>query len=140
MSVSSELPPKVLVVEDNLINQRVSKAMLQKLGFQVEIASNGAEGVEMWERGHYLAIIMDCQMPVLDGYSATQIIRKKELALPEPQHMPIIALTAHALPHDRQKCLDAGMDDYLTKPVERETLGAVLRRWISQPDFQTSAA
>ena len=123
---------QVLVVEDNLVNQRVSVAMLRRLGFEVDLASNGEEGVSKWENGDYDAIIMDCQMPVLDGYSATAQIRTRERNEGSGRHMPIIALTAFALPHDRQKCLDSGMDDYLTKPVDCEILGIVLRKWVAR--------
>lgn len=123
---------QVLVVEDNLLNQRVSVAMLRRLGFEVDLASNGEEGVYKWENGDYDAIIMDCQMPVLDGYSATAQIRTRERNEGSGRHMPIIALTAYALPHDRQKCLDSGMDDYLTKPVDCEVLGIMLRKWVAR--------
>ena len=123
---------QVLVVEDNLVNQRVSVAMLRRLGFEADLASNGEEGVSKWENGDYDAIIMDCQMPVLDGYSATAQIRTRERNEGSGRHMPIIALTAFALPHDRQKCLDSGMDDYLTKPVDCEILGIVLRKWVAR--------
>jgi len=123
---------QILVVEDNLVNQKVSAALLKRLGFVVEIANNGAEGVAKWAEGEFDAIIMDCQMPVLDGYSATAIIREKESAHPrsDGRRLPIIALTANTMPQDRQKCLDAGMDDYLTKPVAASELGAALHRWI----------
>ncbi len=126
--------PQVLVVEDNLVNQRISSLMLQKLGFAVDLANNGEEGVAMWAQGNYDAIIMDCQMPVLDGYSATAKIREQEQAqgFPSSRRMPIIALTAHAMPQDRQKCLDSGMDDYLTKPVVSRDLGAALNRWLNR--------
>ena len=123
---------QVLVVEDNLVNQRVSVAMLRRLGFEVDLASNGEEGVSKWENGDYDAIMMDCQMPVLDGYSATAQIRTRERNEGSGHHMPIIALTSFALPHDRQKCLDSGMDDYLTKPVDCEVLGIVLRKWVAR--------
>jgi two-component system, sensor histidine kinase and response regulator len=123
---------QVLVVEDNLVNQRIAKSMLQRLGYRVDIANNGEEGIAMWSMGDYDAIIMDCQMPVLDGYSATMRIREmeEELAREGRRRLPIIALTAHAMPYDRQKCLDAGMDDYLTKPVAVGDLGDTLTRWI----------
>ncbi|MCX6613787.1 MAG: response regulator [Acidobacteria bacterium] len=125
---------QVLVVEDNPVNQRISSLMLRKLGFAVDLANNGEEGVAMWAEGNYDAIIMDCQMPVLDGYSATARIREQELAQGQgsSHRLPIIALTAHAMSHDRQKCLDSGMDDYLTKPVEASELGATLNRWLKR--------
>jgi CheY-like chemotaxis protein len=123
---------QVLVVEDNLVNQKVSRAMLQKLGYQVDIANNGLEGVEMWANGSYDAIIMDCQMPMLDGYSATERIRQMENeGSAGRRRMPIIALTAHSMPYDRQKCLDSGMDDYLVKPVGLQVLGATLEKWLN---------
>ncbi len=130
----------VLVVEDNPVNQRISVLMLQRLGFVVDLASNGEEGVSMWAQRDYDAIIMDCQMPVLDGYSATARIREREQAEGHSKlrRMPIIALTAHALPHDRQKCLDSGMDDYLTKPVAARDLGAMLERWIQREHHKLS--
>ena len=126
--------PQVLVVEDNLVNQRISSLILKKLGFTVDLANNGEEGVAMWAQGNYDAIIMDCQMPVLDGYSATAKIREQEQAqgFKTNRRMPIIALTAQALPQDRQKCLDSGMDDYLTKPVDSSDLGAALNRWLNR--------
>lgn len=130
----------VLVVEDNLVNQRVSQALLKRLGLEVRIANNGEEGVATWEEGEYDAIIMDCQMPVLDGYSATALIRQREQEKQAAKRMPIIALTAFALPHDRQKCLDAGMDDYLTKPVAAQDLGETLRRWIADSRLEATAA
>ncbi len=125
---------QVLVVEDNLVNQKISSLMLRKLGFAVDLANNGEEGVAMWAEGNYDAIIMDCQMPVLDGYSATARIREQEQATGRASNhrMPIIALTAHAMPHDRQRCLDSGMDDYLTKPVASSDLGAALNRWLKR--------
>ena len=132
VSTPEKSAAQVLVVEDNLVNQRVSVAMLRRLGFEVDLACNGEEGVSKWEKGDYDAIIMDCQMPVLDGYSATAQIRSRERSEGNGRHMPIIALTAHALPHDRQKCLDSGMDDYLTKPVDCKVLGIVLHKWVAR--------
>ncbi len=127
-----EVLGQVLVVEDNVVNQKVSKAMLQRLGFAVDIANNGQEGVDKWEHGHYDAIIMDCQMPVLDGYSATAIIRQREQLSTDPakRRMPIIALTAHGFQEERRRCLESGMDDFLTKPVSIGELGATLHQWI----------
>lgn len=126
----NDAPRTVLVVEDNLVNQRVSAAMLKRLGFAVELANNGEEGVSKWEQGQYVAIIMDCQMPVLDGYSATARIRQQELDQQRDRRMPIIALTANTLEEDRQRCFDSGMDDYLTKPVDVQVLGYTLNQWI----------
>jgi len=131
MPLSAAQAGQVLVVEDNPVNQRISKLMLQRLGYSVDIAVNGQEGIEKWSLGTYDAIIMDCQMPVLDGYSATTRIRALELSRTD-RRMPIIALTANCMPGDRQKCLDSGMDDYLMKPVGVQELGAALGRWLER--------
>jgi PAS domain S-box-containing protein len=117
---------RVLVAEDESVNQRVVKHFLQKLGFQVELANNGAEAVTAWQTGQYDLILMDCQMPVLDGYAATRAIRAQE---PSGQHIPIIALTAHAMKGADEECKAAGMDDYLTKPIDRMRLEACLMQW-----------
>ncbi|MDX1634557.1 MAG: ATP-binding protein [Marinobacter sp.] len=119
-----------LVVEDNLVNQRVATALLTRLGFQAEAVSHGHEAVERVKaNGHYAVILMDCQMPVMDGYEATRAIREWELdkGLPE---VPIIALTADALPGTETACREAGMNDYLAKPVRKDNLRAVLSRWV----------
>lgn len=118
---------KILLAEDNQVNQLVAVTMLQKLGYAVEVVSDGAQAVEAAQRGGYACVLMDCMMPNLDGYAATGFIRKAETGRPR---VPIIALTANALPEDRQRCLDAGMDDFLTKPLRINQLAAVLDRWI----------
>jgi two-component system sensor histidine kinase/response regulator len=117
----------VLIAEDDEINQAVAKALLGKRGFHTVIAHNGREAVEMAAAGDYAAIFMDCQMPELDGYDATRRIRDAE----HDSHALIIAMTAHSMRGDRENCLDAGMDDYLSKPVQGDELDAVLRRWLS---------
>eukprot|EP01101_Sappina_pedata_P012505 TRINITY_DN861_c0_g3_i1.p1 TRINITY_DN861_c0_g3~~TRINITY_DN861_c0_g3_i1.p1 ORF type:complete len:324 (-),score=104.81 TRINITY_DN861_c0_g3_i1:53-982(-) len=108
---------KILIVEDNLINQKVAKNLLLKMGFNVQVANNGQEGVEKYESYHPDLILMDCQMPVMDGYTSTQNIRGVEAAADRGEHIPIVALTAHAMSEDKEKCLAAGMDEYLTKPL-----------------------
>ncbi len=119
--------PRVLVVEDNLVNRKVAVRMLTRIGCRVEIAGNGLEALQMVEASRYDAVFLDCMMPVMDGYVATQRIR----ALPGPAaKTPIIALTANAMVGDRERCLAAGMDDYLSKPVEQEQLAAALSRWV----------
>ena len=118
---------QVLVVEDNLINLKVVTRMLARLGYRADTAGNGVEAIEAISRVTYAAVLMDCQMPEMDGFEATRRIR---LAEPLGQHLPIIAVTALALPGDRERCLAAGMDDYLTKPIRAYDLATVLSRWI----------
>jgi PAS domain S-box-containing protein len=119
----------VLVAEDKSVNQLVAVRMLEKLGFRADVASNGREAVEMHAQGDYEAIFMDCQMPELDGYQATAEIRSRE---PEGTHTPIIAMTAHTLRGDRERCLDAGMDDYVGKPIRTADLADVIDRALGQ--------
>ncbi len=120
----------LLLVEDNVINQQVMLGLLRKLGCQVRVASHGREAVESLAQEQADLVLMDCQMPELDGYAATQVIRSREQAQ-GLRPVPIIGLTANAMPGDRDKCLAAGMDDYLTKPVTLEVLHQTLVRWLS---------
>jgi CheY-like chemotaxis protein len=115
----------------------VAQALLTTLGLQAAIAHNGREAIEMAAAHDYDAIFMDCDMPEIDGFQAAREIRKAEHA----SHVPIIALTALSMPGDRERCLAAGMDDYLSKPVRRTTLDAALRRWLPDdtPPRVTSA-
>ena len=119
--------PSVLVAEDNPVNQQVAARLLERYGFDVDIAANGAEAVAMAEAGSYAALFMDCQMPVVDGYEATARIRGRE---PDGTHVPIIAVTAHTMTGDRDRCLAAGMDDYISKPLTSDALAAVISRTI----------
>jgi signal transduction histidine kinase/DNA-binding response OmpR family regulator len=120
---------RVLVVEDNRINQTVVKRILMKEGIEVEVAENGEQAVrKAKEKKKYDLIFMDCQMPRMDGYEASQRIRNAEKAPPASNRVPIIALTANAMQGDREKCLNAGMDDYIAKPVKKEAILEVLRR------------
>ncbi|MEO5823780.1 MAG: response regulator, partial [Vicinamibacteraceae bacterium] len=114
----------VLVAEDNPVNQRVATAMLKRRGHQVTIADNGAEAVRLVAAQAFDAVFMDVQMPELDGLEATQAIRRSEAGT--GQRLPIIAMTAHAMNGDRERCLAAGMDDYLTKPVSIAGIDRVL--------------
>ncbi len=117
----------VLLAEDNSVNQRVATRMLEKLGYRVDLVVNGADAVEAALRNDYDAVLMDGFMPEVDGFEASRQIRIRERAR---RRVPVIALTASALEGDREKCLEAGMDDYLTKPVRREQLQLMLDRWI----------
>jgi CheY-like chemotaxis protein len=125
---------RVLVVEDNEINQFAAIRLLRSFGLVVDVAANGREAITMTGRTEYSAVFMDCQMPDVDGYTATRVIRRREEQT--GRHTPIIALTAHALDGDREKCLAAGMDDYLSKPLRRQTIHDVLGRL---PEFVPSA-
>src|SRR5438552_496346 len=111
------LPPlQILLVEDNLINQKVAVRLLEKAGHCVTIACNGLEALDQVGSGSFDVVLMDVAMPEMDGLAATQAIRQQELGT--DRHIPIVALTAHAMKGDREKCLQAGMDGYVTKPVQ----------------------
>jgi PAS domain S-box-containing protein len=116
----------LLLVEDNVVNQKVVLARLTRLGYTADVAVNGAEALEHLERHRYGAVLMDCQMPIMDGYEATSRLRRIEGS---GRHTPVIALTALAMTADRARCIAAGMDDYLAKPVQVEDLVAALERW-----------
>ncbi len=118
---------RVLVVDDNEINRFVAAEMLQEMGYEVETAENGAEAVERVTHGQFVVILMDCQMPVMDGYTATREIRRSEEG--SDRHQAIVALTAHALAGERERVLAAGMDDYLSKPVRPNSLDKMIRRY-----------
>jgi CheY-like chemotaxis protein len=119
---------RVLVVEDNPVNQKVAVLILEKLGYRPDVAADGAEAVAAVQAVPYDLILMDCQMPGIDGYEATSQIRRAE---GPRKRTPIIAMTAGAMEGDRERCLAAGMDDYLPKPVRPDDLGVALERWIA---------
>jgi len=140
---------QILLAEDNLVNQKVAVRMLNTLGYRVDVAANGREAMEAFSRTPYNLILMDCHMPEMDGLEATRKIRKREalgvkreeeektspyalrLTPHENPHVPIIALTANALPGDREMCLESGMDDFLAKPVRLEELSTMLTKWLT---------
>jgi CheY-like chemotaxis protein len=126
--------PRVLVAEDNEVNQLVAVRLLERCGYRVDVAENGREAVRMTQQGEYMAIFMDCQMPKLDGYSAAGEIRRLE---GEDRHTPIIALTAHTMQGDRDKCLASGMDDYVAKPLRLAAVTALIDR---RPELLPSGA
>jgi len=129
----------ILVVEDNPVNAKVASLQLSKLGYVADIARNGIEAVDATSKRVYDLVLMDVQMPEMDGLEATRQIRLRELQT--RQHVPIIALTAHAMACDREKCLNAGMQDYLTKPPTLETLSTAMKRWIPrESELQYAAA
>jgi CheY-like chemotaxis protein len=127
---------QVLLVEDNFVNQKVAVKFLERLGCNVSVASNGAEGVAAYKKGRFHIILMDLQMPVMDGMAATRKIRELE----GEEHVPIIALTANAMSGDRERCEAAGMDGYLTKPIEVERLRNILSKFgLEKTDVTTPA-
>ncbi|HPF70064.1 MAG TPA: response regulator [Candidatus Krumholzibacteria bacterium] len=118
--------PRVLLVEDNPINMKLAKRLLERLGCRVDTAENGEEGVRMHQAGSYDAIFMDCQMPVMDGFEAARRIRE---AGGEGPRLPIIAVTANVLPDDQVRCFASGMDDIITKPLQPNVFAEALARW-----------
>jgi CheY-like chemotaxis protein/PAS domain-containing protein len=126
----------VLLAEDNLVNQRVARRLVEKMGYTVDVVNNGAQAVAAVRNGTYSLVLMDCQMPEMDGLTATAEIRK----LNGPgRNIPIIAMTANSMRGDRERCLDAGMNDYVSKPVAFETLNSVLSYWLSRAEAGTLA-
>ena len=133
---------RILLVEDNPVNLMVGQRLLAVLGVNCDTATNGEAALMRMSASRYDLVLMDCQMPVLDGYSATRRWRDNEAANREPRRLPIVAMTANAMAGDRQKCLDVGMDDYLPKPVTRAELERCLHRWCKPraPSATPSAA
>ena len=126
---------RVLVVEDNLTNQQVAMGILQRMGLQADMVANGEEALLALAGHAYDLVLMDVQMPVMDGLEATRLIRSANSAVANPQ-VPIIAMTAHAIEGDRQKCLEAGMNDYVSKPVSPQSLAEVLKQWLPKAVVQ----
>jgi CheY-like chemotaxis protein len=124
---------RILLVEDNEVNRKVATRLLAKLQLQVDIAVNGLEAVQKATETAYDLILMDCQMPEMDGYEATRTLRAQGIAT------PIVALTANALEGDREKCLACGMNDYLSKPIQADKLRETLAKWLCQSPLQQAA-
>jgi len=154
---NSKRSVRILLAEDNPVNQRLAKTMLTKAGYQVEVANNGEEVVKKYtaKTDHFDLIFMDLQMPSMDGLKATEAIRKYEKEMetsrlhpdrneparpefanqaPGPRHVPIVAMTAHALKGDRERCLQAGMDDYISKPIRTEKVFEIAAKWVLAND------
>jgi CheY-like chemotaxis protein len=124
---------RILMAEDNSINQRVGKLILQKAGFLIDLVADGCEAVEAHRNSPYDLILMDCQMPVMDGFEASRLIR----TMSDHRQPVIIAVTANALVGERERCLSAGMDDYLSKPFQAEQLVSVVRKWAMERRLAT---
>ena len=120
--------PRLLLVEDNVANQNVALMFLSRFGCETDLAQNGLEAVAAFSKKNYDLILMDCQMPGMDGFAATREIRSRESGR---QRTPIIALTANALDEEREKCFEAGMDDHLAKPFRKSDLKNVLDKWLA---------
>jgi len=146
--LAARLDVNILLAEDNPFNQHVAVSMLEMLGFNADTAADGREALDMLSRKTYDLILMDCQMPQLDGLEATRLIRQREqierpsgsMGDSEPTRIPIIAVTANALEGDREACLDAGMDDFLSKPFSREQLRRMLIRWLPEKTARRDTA
>ena len=129
LEFKSDNSRKILVVEDNFVNQKVARAMIEKIGHRVDTVGNGLEALKALEQIPYDLVLMDCQMPEMDGFEATQVIRS-QTNTKLPHQIPIIAMTANALSGDKDRCLKAGMDDYISKPVNIQTLSKMLQKWL----------
>jgi CheY-like chemotaxis protein len=128
------VPLRVLVAEDNAVNQRLVCRLLEKRGHQVVVAANGREALELVERQSFDIVLMDLQMPELDGFEATAALRAWEAD--HGRHLPVIALTAHAMKGDRERCLAAGMDGYLSKPIRPQELDQLLELYTKRSEMK----
>ena len=125
--LATKFPLRILLVEDNIFNQKIARLMLERLGYQIDIANDGLEALEAIENQLYDLILMDVQMPKIDGITTTKLIRNM---LDNPIHkVQIIAMTANVMPEDIQKCLDAGMNDYVNKPIDIQTIIQLIQRF-----------
>ena len=123
----------MLLAEDNAINRQVAVTMLERAGYAVQIAENGVQAVKASTHDGFDLVLMDWQMPEMDGFAATAAIRALEAEDSARRHLPIVALTANAMEGDRERCLSAGFDDYLAKPFRQQDLLATVQRWSAQP-------
>jgi len=128
--------PRVLLVEDDAVNRRIVEVMLERRGYAVDAAADGREAVEATGRTAYAAVLMDCHMPRLDGYAATREIRARDTTV---RRVPIVAMTANSVEGERERCLAAGMDDYVSKPLTIDVLDAALRRWVPEAPARAEA-
>jgi CheY-like chemotaxis protein len=127
--IADSPPTRLLLVEDNFVNQRVAVYMLTKLGHEVDVARHGRQAIDMLGKSDYALVLMDCQMPEMDGFEATRIIRDPASAV-RNHEIPVIAMTANAFPDDRARALASGMNDFLAKPVDRAVLTVALSKWL----------
>ena len=134
--VTQQPAERILIAEDNIVNQEVTREMVEELGYEAVVVENGKEAVEHELTGLYSAILMDCHMPEMNGFEATQAIREGSKS---HIRIPVIALTAAAMAEDKQKAMEAGMDDYLSKPVRPDTLKAMLDQWTTGPQSEDQA-
>jgi len=125
------LNAKILLVEDNEINQMVAQKMLEKIGLKAVLANNGVEALKALDEQFFDLVLMDCQMPEMDGFDATREIRRLDIKSLNDKNLPIVAMTANVMSGDKERCLEVGMDDYISKPVQRDKLETVLRKWLS---------
>ncbi len=133
VELSEHLKSRILVAEDDLVNQEVATLLLRDLGCRVDIANNGEEALEAVKRGGFDLVLMDCQMPIMDGFCAAKLIREWE-NLHSRKALGIVALTANAMPEDRQRCIDAGMNDYVTKPIEANAFLSKVSEWLKKSE------
>ncbi len=134
VSITQPSEVKILIAEDNLVNQKVISSQIQRLGYSADLTADGKEVLEALEKNEYSLILMDCQMPVMDGLTATEEIRKAEAG--SDRRIPIIAITALAVDGDRERCLAIGMDDYITKPTKQDQLESIINRWVNPQVLQ----
>lgn len=127
--VKTQIMPLILVVEDNVVNQRLIMTILKMMNYQVDVVSNGREAIEAWSRVNYDMLLMDGLMPVMDGFEATRIIRERETSESRPRTL-IIVLTGQAIKGDREQFLAIGMDDYLVKPFTLKQIRALMNNWL----------